>query len=107
MQDLEVERRSPPEEERDLEVVRQDVVEAALDGQFLHPFRWFLVQDLEVAKPDLEERSPDRSKAVGSREVGCPFLEVLAGKDWIARIHHRKEVMNITVTYIERSVVRP
>ncbi len=89
-------------------------MEAALDGQFLHPFRWFLVQDLEVAKPDLEERSPDRSKAVGSRpkkaldlEVGCPFLEVLAGKDWIARIHHRKEVMNITVTYIERSVVRP
>jgi hypothetical protein len=68
---------------RDLEVVGQDVVEGARDGRFLHPFRWFPVQDVWVATLDLEERSRNRSQSVGVRtrkaldlEVGCPFLAV-------------------------------
>jgi hypothetical protein len=82
-QDLEVERRFRSRKRRDPEVVRQDVAETVQDGEILHHFRWFLVQDVSVARLNPEERSRTRSKFVGVRsrkaldlEVGCPFLEV-------------------------------
>jgi hypothetical protein len=111
VQDLGVGRRFRPRNGRDLEVVRQDIAEAAQDGQFLHRFRWFLVQDVSVATFDLEKRSRRRPKSVVVRsrkgldlEVWCPFLEVRAAEDWIECIHRHGGVMNANVTYIKRSI---